>query len=316
MKKIKRLRRVQLAVPGDDEKKIVKASRSSADQVFCDLEDAVAPQAKEKARLTICDALNGLDWGKKTKSVRINNARSQWCYGDIITLVERAHANLDVLILTKPLDVRDVLFVDMLLDQMEQKLALQKKIGLELLIEDVLSLQNVEALAQSCARVEALVFGMGDYAASQKMMVGNVGDIGVAGAAGDSPDDIKGDIFYYPRFKISCAAHAASIDAVDGPFASFGDIDGFINQARQARALGMVGKWAIHPSQIEPALTLFTPQDEEVQRAHAIATAYEEAKKNGLGVINLDGVMVDEASVKLALNIIERVKLIDQKERL
>jgi len=171
MKRIQRLRRCQLAVPGSNEKMIKKAAGLDVDHVFCDLEDAVAPNAKAKARFMVCDALNHLDWGKTTRSVRINDTTTQWCYEDIITIVEGAGKNLDTLILPKPIGATDVLFVDKLLSQLEKKLNLHQRIGLEVLIEEVEAMQNIAEIAQSCERLECMIFGMGDYAASQHMLM-------------------------------------------------------------------------------------------------------------------------------------------------
>ena len=163
----RRRRRCQLSVPGSNQKMVEKAAASGVDHVFLDLEDAVAPNAKVGARDIVVDALNNLDWGNTVRCVRINDTGTPWCHGDIITVVEKACANLDTIMLTKPMDASDVLFVDKLLTQLELRLGLDKRIGLELLIEETLGLQNVEEIANCTPRLEAMVFGMGDYSASQ-----------------------------------------------------------------------------------------------------------------------------------------------------
>src|SRR5882757_6672072 len=220
-----------------------KAAASAADHVFCDLEDAVAPAAKVEARTKVCWALNNLDWGKKTRCVRMNDVTTEWCHGDLIEVVEKAGANLDTIMLTKPYSAADVIFVDRMLNQLEKKLKLERKIGIEVLIEEVQALQNVEAIATCSDRVESLIFGLGDYSASQGIDLEQI-------ISGHYP----GDLFHYARFRIAMAARAAGIDAIDGPYGDLKNEEGYREEARRARALGMVGKWAIHPAQIVPAI--------------------------------------------------------------
>ncbi|PKP71559.1 MAG: CoA ester lyase [Alphaproteobacteria bacterium HGW-Alphaproteobacteria-5] len=295
-----RARRSQLSVPGSSEKMLAKAAASAADHVFCDLEDAVAPSAKVEARQKIVHALNTLDWGKKTRCVRINDVTTQWCHGDIIEIVEGAGANVDTIMLTKPYCAADVIFLDRMLGQLEQKLSLDKRIGIEVLIEEVQALQNVEEIARCSDRMEALIFGMGDYSGSQGIETENIG----------AADGYPGDIFHYARFRITMAARAAGIDAVDGPFANFKDDDAYREEAKRAKALGMVGKWAIHPSQIQPALDVFSPSREEVDRARRIEQAYREAESAGLGAVQVDGVMIDVAVLRLTRNTLRKAELI------
>jgi len=296
----KRLRRSQLAVPGVSEKMLTKAAGSEADHVFCDLEDAVAPSAKSGARQTIVEALNGLDWGKTVRCVRVNNVTTEWCFEDIITVVEGARENLDTIMLTKPMDASDVLFVDKLLTQLEQKLGLKKQIGLECLIEEVEAMQNVWTIAHCCKRLECLIFGMGDYAASQGMAVRHIGGTGA----------YPGDAFHYPRYQLTIACRAARIDAVDGPFADYQDADGYREECKRALTLGMVGKWAIHPSQIAPALEVFSPARDDVAFAREIIDVYRKAEAEGIGSVGHKGVMVDAASARLFQNTVDRADLI------
>jgi citrate lyase subunit beta / citryl-CoA lyase len=297
--KPKRARRSQLSVPGSSEKMLQKAAASAADHVFCDLEDAVAPSAKVEARSKISWALNNLDWGRKTRSVRINDVTTEWCHGDIIEIVETAGANLDTIMLTKPYSAADVIFLDRMLNQLEKKLKLERKIGIEVLIEEVQALQNVEAIATCSERMECLIFGMGDYSGSQGIDIVNIG-----GTA-----DYPGDIFHFARFRITMAARAAKIDAVDGPFADFKDEAGYRQEARRARSLGMVGKWAIHPAQIAPALEIFSPTPDAVAKARNMAAAYREAEAKGLGAVQIDGVMVDVAVLRLVKNTLDQADL-------
>jgi citrate lyase subunit beta / citryl-CoA lyase len=297
--KPKRARRSQLSVPGSNEKMLQKAAASAADHVFCDLEDAVAPSAKVEARSKISWALNNLDWGRKTRSVRINDVTTEWCHGDIIEIVETAGANLDTIMLTKPYSAADVIFLDRMLNQLEKKLKLERKIGIEVLIEEVQALQNVEAIATCSERMECLVFGMGDYSGSQGIDIVNIG-----GTA-----DYPGDIFHFARFRITMAARAAKIDAVDGPFGDFKDEAGYRQEARRARSLGMVGKWAIHPAQIAPALEIFSPTPDAVAKARNMAAAYREAEAKGLGAVQIDGVMIDVAVLRLVKNTLDQADL-------
>ena len=295
-----RLRRSQLAVPGSSSKMLAKAAASAADHVFCDLEDAVAPSAKPGARATIVEALNTLDWGKKTRCVRINDVTTPWCFEDIITIVEGARDNVDVIMLPKATRARDVQFVDLLLSQLEAKLGLGKRIGIEALIEEVEALQNVEEISRASPRLEALIFGMGDYSASQGLDVREIG--------GDT--GYPGDIFHYPRWRITMAARAAGIDAVDGPYVKFHDEAGYRTECKRALALGMAGKWAIHPAQIAPALEIFSPRPEDVALAREMAAAYEKAKAEGVGSVNIRGMMVDAASIRLLSNTLKKADLI------
>lgn len=295
-----RLRRSQLSVPGSSEKMLEKGAGSKADHVFCDLEDAVAPSAKVEARDKIAWALNNLDWGKKTRCVRINDVTTEWCHGDIITVVEKAGANLDTIMLTKPYTAADVLFLDRMLHQLEKRLKLERRIGIEVLIEEVQALQNVKEIAHCSDRMEALIFGMGDYSGSQGI---DTKEIGEGGA-------YPGDIFHYARFRITMAARAAGLDAVDGPYANFKNEAGYRSEAIRARSLGMVGKWAIHPAQIEPALDVFSPDAREVARARRMEAAYREAEARGLGAVQVDGVMIDVAVLRLVRNTLAKAELI------
>jgi citrate lyase subunit beta / citryl-CoA lyase len=294
-----RPRRSQLSVPGSSEKMLAKGAQSRADHVFCDLEDAVAPLAKIEARAKIVHALNTHDWTGKTRCVRINDVTTPWCHDDIIDIVTGAGANLDTIMLTKAYGPADVIFLDRMLTQLEGKLKLDRRIGIEVLIEEVEALQNVEAIAASTDRLECLIFGMGDYSASQGMDMRSIG----------SADGYPGDIFHYARFRIAMTARAAGLDAVDGPFANFGNPDGFREEAKRAKALGMVGKWAIHPSQIEPALEIFSPSASDVAQARRMATAYRAAEAEGLGAVQIEGIMIDVAVIRLIDNTLQKASL-------
>ena len=296
----RRHRRCQLSVPASNTKMIQKASESGVDHVFLDLEDACAPNQKVGARDNVIDALNNLDWGNTVRCVRINDTGTQWCHDDVISVVEKAGENLDCLMLTKPYDASDVQFVDKLLTQLELKLGLKNKIGLELLIEETLGLQNVEEIAASTPRLEAMVFGMGDYSASQ----------GLDFASIYGPDyKYPGDVFHYAKFRVAMAARARGIDAIDGPFANIRNTDAYRESCHQARALGMVGKWALHPTQIEHAQDIFTPDLDKVAKARKMTEAYRESEARGEGAVMIDGEFADAATVRLYANTLDLADL-------
>jgi citrate lyase subunit beta/citryl-CoA lyase len=295
----RRARRCQLSVPGSSEKMLTKAAGLELDHVFLDLEDAVAPDAKPEARGKIVEALNGLDWTPRTLCVRINDVETQWCHDDVIEIVTGAGAKLDTIMLTKAKSAHDVRFVHLLLDQLEAKLKLSRRIGIECLIEEVEGMMNVEEIAACSDRLECLIFGMGDYSASQHMQLRDVG-----GSGGYPPD-----LWHYPRYKMTIACRANGLDPVDGPYANFRNPEAYTREAKRANTLGMVGKWAIHPSQIEIAQAVFSPDAEAVDTARKQTAAYAEALEQGLGAIDVDGVMVDAASIRIVQNTLDRAEL-------
>ena len=229
----KRLRRCQLSVPGSSEKMIAKAAGLGVDYIFFDLEDAVAPAQKKEARRNIVSALNTLDFGRSVRCVRINDTATRFCYGDIIEVVEGAGSKLDLIMISKVLDADDVLFVDKLLSQLEKDLELPNRIGLECLIEEVEGMMNIEHIAASTPRLEALIFGMGDYSASQGISVK-----ALAGSSG-----YPGDIWHYQRQRLAIACKAYGLDPVDGPFADIKNPEAYremspSDDARPGRKMG------------------------------------------------------------------------------
>ncbi len=296
-----RLRRSELSTPASNERMMEKAAASNADLVFLDLEDSVAPNQKVAARVKAIEALKKLDWGRKTRAIRMNNIETEYAYEDVIQIVEAAGEYLDLIIIPKVKAGRDVFWVDTLLTQMETKLRRKRKIALEVLIEEVEALINAEEIARSSPRLEALIFGPGDFSASQGIRLGQIG-----GVAASYP----GDMWHYARNKIVVAARAAGIDAVDGPYADFRNPEGYRVESTRSCILGFVGKWAIHPSQIDIANTVYSPTPEEVVRARKMADAYAKAEAEGLGAVTFEGVMIDAASVRIMRNIIEKADLI------
>lgn len=291
-----RLRRCQLSVPGSSEKMMQKASGLDLDFVFLDLEDAVAPSEKRASRAKIVHALNTHDWGRTTRCVRVNDLTTEYAYEDIIEVVEGARENLDVIMLPKAMSAADVQFVDKLLTMMEKKLGLKKRIGIDVLIEEVEAMMRVEEIAASTPRLECLIFGMGDYSASQGISINDIGGSG----------GYPGDIWNYQRHKMTIAARANRIVSVDGPFADFKDPDAYREECRRSMILGMVGKWAIHPSQVEVAQQAFSPRAEDVARAREMMKAYDEALAQGLGAVQYGGKMIDIASVRIVKNLVDR----------
>jgi citrate lyase subunit beta/citryl-CoA lyase len=274
---------------------IAKAASSQADLVFLDLEDAVAPSQKERARENIVEGLNGLDWGRSTRAYRINGVHTRWCHDDIIEVVTGAGANLDVIIVPKVKSSRDVWFVDDLLTQLECKLGLEVgRIGIEVLIEEVEALATVDQIARSSPRLEALILGVGDLSASQGMRLGHIGV-----TDGEQAVKYPGDIWHYARHQVIVAARSAGLDAIDGPYANFANPAGYERNAATFAILGGVGKWCIHPSQIEIANRVFAPTLDEIARAQAAVKAVQEAEARGEGAASLDGVMIDAATARL-----------------
>jgi len=281
-------------------KMMEKAAASAADLVFLDLEDAVAPGDKVDARKPIVDALNRLDWGSKTRAVRINSTGTIWCHDDLVEVVAGAGANLDVVIIPKVKAPRDVWFVDTLLNQMEMKLGLPiGKIGIEILIEETEALARVEEIAGCCPRLEALILGVGDLSASQGMRLGHIG--------ATTESRYPGDVWHYARNRMIVAARANGLDAIDGPWGDFKDADGYKREAAWASTLGAVGKWCIHPSQIELANEAFSPSEREVARAKQVVEAVHAAEG---GAANLNGTMIDAATARVFEVLLERAKRI------
>jgi citrate lyase subunit beta/citryl-CoA lyase len=296
-----RLRRSELSTPASDEHMIEKAAASNADLVFLDLEDSVAPSEKVRARVKAINALQTLDFGKKTRAVRINDLETEYAYQDIISIVEEAGEYLDILIIPKVKSAKDVWWVDVLLTQIEKRFHRKTRIGLEVLIEEVEALQNVEQISRSSPRLEAIIFGPYDYAASQ----------GVDTRAIEGDFELyPGDVWHYARNKIVIAARAAGIDAIDGPYIDFKNIEGCRRECVRIHTLGFSGKWAIHPSQIAIANEVFTPSQVEVDEARTLELLYIEAQEKGLGAIAYRGKMIDVALIRNARNIIQKADLI------
>ena len=301
-----RVQRCELAVPGSNPKMIEKAADSAADYVFLDLEDAVAPDDKIQARKNIIEALNDIDWaGKgKTVSIRINGLDTHYMYRDVVDVVEQAGNHLDTILIPKVGNPADVYMVDAMVTQIEEAKGFSNKIGIEALIETALGMANVEAIATSSQRMEAMHFGVADYAASNRARTVNIGGLN---------PDYPGDQWHHAISRMTVACRAYGLRPIDGPFGDFNDPDGFLLAARRGAALGIEGKWAIHPSQIELANQVFTPPEAEVTKAHRILEELEKAAREGKGAASLDGKMIDAASARMAENVVRAAEAIAAK---
>ena len=292
-----RLQRSELAVPGSNPGMFDKAANSPADYVFLDLEDAVSPGDKIQARKNIIEALNDIDWrGKgKTISIRINSIDTHYMYRDVVDLVEQAGASIDTILIPKVGVAADVYMVDAMLSQIETAKGYSNKIGIEALIETTLGMANVDSIATSSPRMEAMHFGVADYAASCRARTTNIGGLN---------PDYPGDQWHHGLSRMLVACRAYGLRPIDGPFGDFNDPDGYMLGARRAAAMGYEGKWAIHPSQIELANEVYSPADAEVDKARRILLALKKAAAQGKGAASLDGRMIDEASAKMAENVV------------
>jgi len=274
--------------------------------VFLDLEDAVAPDDKLQARKNIIEALNDIDWAAKGKtvSIRINGLDTHYMYRDVVDVVEQAGNKLDTILIPKVGNPADVYMVDAMVTQIEEAKGFTNKIGIEALIETALGMANVEAIATSSPRMEAMHFGVADYAASNRARTVNIGGLN---------PDYPGDQWHHAISRMTVACRAYGLRPIDGPFGDFNDPDGFLLAARRGAALGIEGKWAIHPSQIELANQVFTPPEAEVTKAHRILDELEKAAREGKGAASLDGKMIDAASARMAENVVRAAEAIAAK---
>lgn len=306
-----RLHRSELAVPGSNSNLFEKAAKSAADIIFLDLEDAVAPDDKETARKNIIAGLNDIDWGSKTLMLRINGLDTHYMYRDVVDVVENC-PRLDMILIPKVGVAADVYAIDMLVTQIEAAKKRSKRIGFEVLIETALGMANVEVIAQSSPRLEAMSFGVADYAASTRARTTVIGGVHPEyGVLTDKDSAGKRDYFWadpwhgaQTRMMVACRAYG--LRPIDGPFGDFNDPEGFKAAARRAAVLGYEGKWAIHPSQIALANEVFTPTVAEITKAQRIMEAMAQAAKDGKGAVSLDGRLIDAASIRMAEALLEK----------
>ena len=292
-----RLHRSELAVPGSSPKMFEKAITSNADVVFLDLEDAVSPQDKIPSRQNIIKAIKEMNWKEKGKtiSIRINSLDTHYMYRDVIEIVEEVGEKIDTILIPKAGSASDVYMVDCLLTQIEDNKKFKNKIGIECLIETALGMSNIKEIAKSSERLEALHFGVADYAASLKARTVIIGGLN---------PDYPGDQWHHGLSQLVMTCRAYGLRAIDGPFGDFNDKDAYIASAKRAAAIGFDGKWAIHPSQIDLANEVFSPPEKEVNKAIRILEELEKAAKDGKGAAQLDGRMIDAASARMAENVV------------
>jgi citrate lyase subunit beta/citryl-CoA lyase len=289
-------RRSCLAVPGSSLKMLDKAQGLPADQVFLDLEDAVAPLAKPDARKNIVSALSAGDWAGKARVVRVNDLTTPWTYQDVVEVVEGAGAHLDAIMLPKVQEAAHVQWLDLTLTQLEKALGLPVGgIGIEAQIENAKGLVNVDAIAAASPRVETIIFGPADFMASINMKSLVVGAL---------HPDYPGDPYHYILMRILMAARTHDLQAIDGPFLQIRDVPAFTEVAKRSAALGFDGKWVLHPGQIDAANEVYSPSQSDYDHAELILDAYAHYTSEAggkLGAVMLGDEMIDEASRKMAL---------------
>jgi citrate lyase subunit beta/citryl-CoA lyase len=291
-----RPRRTILSVPGSSAKMIAKAKGLAADEVFLDLEDAVAPDAKAEARTQVATALADPGWSDQLRGVRVNDWTTPWTYADVIEVVSTAGASLDVIVLPKVTDASHIHALDLLLKQLETTHGLQVgRIGIEAQIENAQGLTSIDAIAAG-PRVQALVLGPADMAASLNMRTLEVGE---------QPEGYDiGDAHHHVLMRILIAARTNGVLAIDGPYLKVRDVDAFRRVAGRSAALGYDGKWVLHPDQIAAGNEIFSPRQEAYEHAELILEAYEwhTSRAGGArGAVMLGDEMIDEASRKMAL---------------
>ncbi len=309
---IERIQRSELAVPATSTQFFEKAARGPADSLFLDLEDAVAPQQRLEGRANAVAALNTVDWGNKTVSVRVNGLATQWGLADILAVARCPR--LDMILLPKVETAGDVVFVDRLLSALELETPRARKLGIEILVETTKGLANVEAIAAASLRLEGIIFGVGDYSIELQNFdlvfgAANPDYAMLAREAGKPAERHWNDQWHFALARIANACRAYGLRPIDGPFANYGDPDGYRESAIRARALGFEGKWAIHPSQVALANEVFTPSSGQIAWATDITRRMEAASREGKGAIGMEGVLIDRAHVLLAGKILRRARI-------
>lgn len=279
---------------------IEKGVSSNADLVFLDLEDAVAPSEKVASRANVVRAFVELDWGRKPRMYRVNGLDTYLLYRDLIDVIEPAHGQVDLVLLPKCESAADVHVVSTLLRQIEGSLGIERTIGIEVQIESAAGLLAAARIASSSPRIESLVFGPGDYAASVGMPVAAIGTDDDWDAA------YPGHRFHDVMHGLLVAGRAAGVRVIDGPYASYRDLDGLRRSALRARALGYDGKWCIHPAQIPVINEVFSPSHGERAWAERVVHAAAAAAAEGRGALQTDGVMLDAASIRMAERTLRR----------
>src|SRR5690606_37513023 len=302
--------RCQLFGPGSRPALFEKMAASAADVINLDLEDSVAPADKPQARTNIIEAVNTIDWGKKTLSVRINGLDTPWWYRDVVDLLEQAGERLDQIMIPKVGCAADVYAVDALVTAVERAKTRRKAISFEVIIETAAGIAHVEEIAASSSRLQAMSLGAADFAASMGMQTTGIGGTQENYYMHREGQKYWSDPWHWAQAAIVAACRTHGVLPVDGPFGDFSDDEGFRAQARRSATLGMVGKWAIHPKQVALANEVFTPSDAAVTEAREILAAMEEAKAAGQGAAVYKGRLVDIASMRQAEVIVRQAEII------
>jgi len=304
-----RLERSMLFVPASRWGMIEKAAASAADAVCLDLEDSVAVDDKPSSRGNVIRALRELDFGHRLRMLRINGLDTPFAYRDLIEVVEAAGDRLDLIMLPKAGSDRDVAFVDTLLTQIESSYRFSRRIGIEAQIETAEGFLSVREIASASSRLEALIFGPGDYSASMQMPSASIGE-------SDEHDALyPGHRWHAVMQAIVAAARVNDLRCIDGPYAGFKDAAGLERSARIARSMGFDGKQCIHPAQLDAVNSIFMPSAEEVARAERVVKAYEQAVAERRGAASLDGKMIDAANIRMARVVLEKGRLIGRKSQ-
>jgi citrate lyase beta subunit len=292
--------RSMLFVPASRPDMMEKAARSAADAVCLDLEDSVSADEKGHGRAHVIRALQSVDFGHRVRIVRINALDSPFAYRDLVDVIETAGAHVNLVMVPKVNAPRDLTFVDTLLAQIESARSLPRRIGIEAQIETAQGFVNLRDIAAASPRLDALIFGPGDYAASMRMPATGIGER-------DAYDDAyPGHRWHAVMHMIVAVARAHNLRCLDGPYGAFRDADGLSRACRVARAMGFDGKQCIHPAQLQVVNDLFSPSNEEVEQAQAIVDACAKAEALGQGAAVHDGRMIDAASLRMARTILDR----------
>ncbi len=302
--------RCQLFGPASNTKLFEKMAGSAADVINIDLEDSVAPTDKDAARRNAIEAINSIDWGSKTLSVRINGLDTGWWYRDVVDLLEQCGDRLDQIMIPKVGCAADIYAVDALVTGIERAKGREKPISFEVIIESAAGIAHVEEIAAASPRMQAMSLGAADFAASMGMSTTGIGGTQENYYMVRDGQNYWPDPWHWATAAIVAACRTHGVLPVDGPFGDFSDDEGFRAQARRAATLGMVGKWAIHPKQIALANEVFTPSDDAVAEAREILAAMEEAKAKGEGATVYKGRLVDIASIKQAEGIVKQAEMI------
>ncbi len=305
-----RLNRCQLFGPGSRTQLFAKMAASAADVINLDLEDSVAPDDKEQARKNIIQAIGDIDWGNKTLSVRINGLDTPYWYRDVVDLLEQAGDRLDQIMIPKAGCAADIYAVDALVTAIERAKGRKKPISFEVIIETAAGISHVEEIAASSLRLQAMSLGAADFAASMGMATTGIGGTQENYYMARQGQKYWSDPWHWAQAAIVAACRTHGVLPVDGPFGDFSDEEGFRAQALRSATLGMVGKWAIHPSQVALANEVFSPSDAAVAEAREIIAAMDQAQKSGAGAAVYKGRLVDIASIRQAEVIVRQAEMI------